>query len=370
MSVIMGSEQVTKLLNNWYVEIRSRNISKAHRMKEQIDSLIQELKEDEWDSLEAKKLLLYYSLLEFRYSYLVDNVSLSEQSFEKIESFEMPEDELLSYYYYFFKAIHRSVTGKYNEASEYFDKAKVFLENISDELEKAEFYYKLGSFYYDIFQGLLAIKYVSKAQEIYRKFNGCETNIAFCENLLGLACTHLKEWGLAEEHFAAAMNQFQKIDEDYYILMARHNFGLLYASQNLSELAIRYLSEVVEKKPKHYKAILIKAKEHYKLKEHEIARDLIKKGLEICNELKLEEYQHRFMILEALNRDATAEKLEKVVLEGVKYFEREELYMYMQESMEELAIKFYQEENHSNASKYFYLSTQARKKAVDKEALK
>lgn len=151
MSVIMGSEQVTELLNNWYVEIRSRNISKAHRMKEQIDSLIQELKEDEWDSLEAKKLLLYYSLLEFRYSYLVDNVSLSEQSFEKIESFEMPEDALLYYYYYYyFKAIHRSVTGKYNEASEYFDKAEVFLENISDELEKAEFYYKLGSFYYDI----------------------------------------------------------------------------------------------------------------------------------------------------------------------------------------------------------------------------
>lgn len=216
--------------------------------------------------------------------------------------------------------------------------------------------------YYDIFQGLLAIKYVSKAQVIYRNFNGCETNIAFCENLLGLACTHLKEWGLAEEHFAAAMNQFQKIDEDYYILMVRHNFGLLYASQNLSE--------VVEKKPKYYKVIFVKAKEHYKLKEHEIARDLIKKGFEICNELKLEEYQHRFMILEALNRDATAEKFEKVVLEGVKYFEREELYMYMQESMEELAIKFYQEDNHSNASKYFYLSTEARKKAVDKEALK
>lgn len=126
-----------------------------------------------------------------------------------------------------------------------------------------------------------------------------------------MACTHLKEWGLAEEHFAAAMNQFQKIDEDYYILMVRHNFGLLYASQNLSELAIRYLFEVVEKKPKHYKAIFVKAKEHYKLKEHEIARELIEKGLEICNELKLKEYQHRFMILEALNGDAPAEKFEK-----------------------------------------------------------
>ncbi|WP_243522385.1 Rap family tetratricopeptide repeat protein [Bacillus pseudomycoides] len=370
MSVTMGSEKVTKLLNDWYVEIRSRNITKAHRMKEQIDSIIQELKEEERESLEDKNLLLYYSLLDFRYSYLIDNVSLSQESFDKIESFKIPKDEFLSYYYHFFKAIHKSVTGRYNEASEHFDKAEEFLKKIPDELEVAEFYYKLGSFYYDRYQGLLAIKCVSKAKEIYRKFNGCEINIAFCENLLGLDCTHLKEWELAEEHFATAMNQFQKIDEEYYILMVRHNFGLLYASQNLSTLAIRYLSEVVEKKPKHYKAILIKAKEHFKLKEHEIARDLIEKGLQICNKLKHEEYQHRFMILEALNGDVPAEKLEEVVLAGVKYFEREELYTYMQDSMEELAIKFYQEDNHFNASKYFYLSTQARKKAVDKEALK
>ncbi|MEI4800541.1 Rap family tetratricopeptide repeat protein [Bacillus sp. NPDC077411] len=370
MSVTMGSEKVTKLLNNWYVEIRSRNITKAHCMKEQIDSMIQELKEEERESLEGKNLLLYYSLLDFRYSYLIDNVSLSQESFDKIESFKIPKDEFLSYYYHFFKAIHKGATGRYNEASEHFDKAEEFLKGIPDELEMAEFYYKLGSFYYDIYQGLLAIKYVSKAKEIYRKFNGCEINIAFCENLLGLACTHLKEWELAEEHFATAMNQFQKMDEEYYILMVRHNFGLLYASQNLSTLAIRYLSEVVEKKPKHYKAIFVKAKEHFKLKEHEIVRELIEKGLQICNELKHEEYQHRFMILDALNEDLPAEKLEKVVLAGAKYFEREELYTYMQDSMEELAIKFYQEDNHSNASKYFYLSTQARKKAVDKEALK
>ena len=38
------SEKITQLLNEWYTEIRSRNIDNAHRMKEQIDSMIQQLK--------------------------------------------------------------------------------------------------------------------------------------------------------------------------------------------------------------------------------------------------------------------------------------------------------------------------------------
>ena len=48
--------------------------------------------------------------------------------------------------------------------------------------------------------------------------------------------------------------------------MVRHNLGWMYSTQNLSALAIRYLTEVVEKSPQHYKALYVKAKEHYKLK--------------------------------------------------------------------------------------------------------
>ena len=76
----------------------------------------------------------------------------------------------------------------------------------------------------------------------------------------------------------------------------------MYASQNLSISAIRYLSEVVEKKPHNYKAIFVKAKEHVKLDEEEIASQLIEKGLTICNELGNQEYQYRFTILRKINK--------------------------------------------------------------------
>ena len=71
------------------------------------------------------------------------------------------------------------------------------------------------------------------------------------------------------------------------VLRIRHNLGLLYASQNLSVLAIRHLSEVSKKMPTHYKAIFLEAREYYKLGEIEKAKELIESGLKVCEELKM-----------------------------------------------------------------------------------
>ncbi|PYE88569.1 RapH N-terminal domain-containing protein [Bacillus sp. 196mf] len=370
MSVTVRNEEITRVLNSWYVEIRSRHIAKAHRIKEQLDSMVEQLKCEEQESLQDQNLLLYYSLLDFRYHYLIDNMSVSKDSFNKIEMFEKPPEAFLAYYYHFFKAMHMSVIGSYTDAREHFEKAETLLHHIPDEMEKAEFYYKYGSFHFEVQQTLLAIKQVTRAKEIYKQHRGYETNVAFCENLLGLACVYVKEWGLAEEHFTAAMDQFRKMDEDYYMLMVRHNLGWLYASQNLSTLAIRYLSEVVKQSPNHYKAMYVKAKEHFKLEEYELAEGLIERGLQISSELGQEEYQHRNRILKEMNNQASANQLEQVVLAGNHYFEREELYDNAQENYEYLAIRFYKEDEYEKASKYFYLSTCARKKAWEREGLK
>ena len=109
-----------------------------------------------------------------------------------------------------------------------------------------------------------------------------------------MACTHLKQFEEAEEHFITAINTFKKSGEEKFITFVRHNLGLMYAGQNLSELAIRYLSEVIQELPKDYKAIFIKAREHMKIGDSEETSNLIDKGLEICRDLKNEEYEHHF----------------------------------------------------------------------------
>nr|WP_257207765.1 right-handed parallel beta-helix repeat-containing protein [Bacillus toyonensis] len=140
---IQENNGITNLLNGWYIEIRSRRILNTHRLKEIIDSNIHSIEE-------KQNLLLYYSLLDFRYQFVIDNLSVSKSSFDKVETFDMPTDNLLAYYYHFFKGIHTSTIGKYQIAKKSY--------------EKAEFYYKVGAFHYDIYQVLQSYKKVTKAR--------------------------------------------------------------------------------------------------------------------------------------------------------------------------------------------------------------
>lgn len=43
---IKGNEQITKMLNDWYIEIRARHIGKAHKLKVEIDQKIHNIEEE------------------------------------------------------------------------------------------------------------------------------------------------------------------------------------------------------------------------------------------------------------------------------------------------------------------------------------
>ena len=83
--------------------------------------------------------------------------------------------------------------------------------------------------------------------------------------------------------------------------------------------------------------------------------------MKICRDSKIEGYQHHYEILNALNQGVKAEELEDIILRGITYFEREELYDYTQEYQEKLAVKFYEENLWEEASKYFYFSKKQEK---------
>lgn len=140
--------------------------------------------------------------------------------------------------------------------------------------------------------------------------------------------------------------------------------------QSMSTLAIRHLSEVTEKIPTHFKAIFLQAKEHYKLGEQSMAGQLIDKGLQICREIHNEEYTHHFSILKKLNENIPLEELEKIIQEGILYFEEEELWEYVVEYAELFATKCRQLENHQKVSDYFHICYQARQKSIAKGVLK
>lgn len=126
---LQGNEQITKLFNDWYLAMLKQDVSQATNLKHEIEEKELNFEEDE-------NLALYYSLLNFRFKVLTDGLSITKDSFNKIDSYSIPANHQLSYYYHLFKAIHATLTTNYNLAGEYYEKAGKLLVNAIEDLEK------------------------------------------------------------------------------------------------------------------------------------------------------------------------------------------------------------------------------------------
>ncbi len=189
-----GREQLIRLLNEWYEEIRLYHVEKSNQLKMKIEENLKEIETDQY-------LSLYYSLLDFRCKVLVEGINITKESFEKVEELSGIKDQylFLAYYYHFFKAIHSTILSNYNDAKAHYDKAEELLIYIPDEIEKAEFEYRMASFYYHSYQPFEGIQHVLKAKEMFSNHIGYEINHALCDNLYSIACIDLREFGRAEE---------------------------------------------------------------------------------------------------------------------------------------------------------------------------
>lgn len=352
---IIEKEEMITLLSSWYNAIISQHIIKAKHLKEEIDRNIHSIEGD-------SNISIYYSLLNFRYNLLVCDIDGSKDCLEKIAPFPEQAETYLKYYYHFFKAIYAISIGNHNEAKGQYEKAEKLLATIPDELEKAEFDYMFAVFHYQSLNPLLAAKYANKAKEIFSKHTGYEIKVAACQNTIGLSCTKLRLYEIAEDNFISALRIFEKYSEEKLIGKVKHNLGLLYADQNLSELAIKYLKDSLNNNPK---TMFLLAREYYKLGDNFLAANLIDQGYNLTT---LKEYKCHFAILRELNREAKVEELEKVIMMGIHYFKKENLWGHVKTYASILGNKFYDLKNYEQASRYLHMALDADKKDLEKGA--
>ncbi|MCU5201636.1 MULTISPECIES: tetratricopeptide repeat protein [Bacillus cereus group] len=366
---VFTQEVVMKQLNDWYQMMLSQQLIEAAELKVEIDEKIERIKHEKEEAKQNQNLLLYYSLLDFKYRLLTDRLSIKKDSFEQIDSLSEPTDNVTAYYYHFFKGEHELLFGDFNAAKRQYEKAEELLTYIEDEIEHAEFYQKLSVLYHDS-RMLTSIQYGKKAKAIFEKHPGYEVKVASVENTLGTSCIFLKQYEEAEEHLNRSIDLLQKHGEEKLILVVRHNLGLLYSLQNLSELAIRHLSEVTEKVPNHYKALFLQSREYYKLKDTAAANSFIEKGLKVCEEIGNEEYTYHFNILKLLNNEYPVTMLEEEVERAISYFEKQGLWDYVEEYGEMLGLKFRRLNEHEKVSRYFEVCYKAKEQILIKGALK
>lgn len=369
MSVpVQENEQVTQLLNDCYQAILARQVLKATDLKAEIDTHITNLKNENVEQYQDQNLLLYYALLDFKYKLLTDQSEITKNSFDTIKNYDTPVDNLLSYYFHFFKAIHNTMLANYIEAKDYFEKAEQLLKYVPNEIEKAEFNYKLGVLYYHMQQPLLTIKHATKAKEIYEKHTNYAINQIECDMALGAASITLNQFELAEEYFIRCLDLAKKYSQNHLVMLITYDLGFLYAQQNLSETAIRYLTEVyeLEKEKPYHKTLFLLAREYFKLGQVEKANHYLEEGIKIADI----EYTHHFNIIQALYDENYKTSLESVITAGIEYFEAQQMYGFIEEYAGYLAKHFYTENNPQKASVYFNIAYDAKQTLTKRSALK
>ncbi|KIQ91332.1 hypothetical protein RW25_06040 [Bacillus sp. L_1B0_8] len=361
-SSLHNIESLSQQLNDLYAAIRKRDSNSSIILKEKIDLHFDEFQKN-------SDLALHYHLIHFRYNFLLDNFNISKDSFDVIDTFDIPLTGILGYYYTFFKAIYFNAVGNYIEGKAYFYKAKELLHDVPDELEYAEFHYMLAISLYDNFESLLGIKEVLVSKKVFLKNDTFETNVAFCNNLLGLMCTDLKNYELAADFYYEALHTFQKLNEENWILMVQQNLGFMYSEQELTEQSLHYLSKVNKKVLNNYKVLFVEAKELFKLGKNADALDCIERGVHICKSLHHEEYLHHFNILQAFVLDLPGIEIEEIILKGKLYFEKQNLTAYNQRYFEQLAHKYKQENEYFKSCECYSLSYNYAKQTNKKEVL-
>ncbi|PFE93444.1 aspartate phosphatase [Bacillus thuringiensis] len=365
--IILNNEKVTKLLNEWYKVILSKQITKATRMKEEVDEKISVLMVEQNRDLQDQNLLLYYSLLDYSYKVLINKSYVTRSDFDAVEKLTTKTiDEYLKYYYHFYKAVHNTMIANYMEAMEQFEEAERLLEYIPSDIEKAEFNYKLGELYYHLQQPLLTIKHVMKAKDIYKKHEDYVINQIECDTILGLASVTLSQFEQGEELFVKCLDMAKKHNCTRLITLIQYNLGFLYAKQGISATAIRHLMDVYKSERPYHKTVFLLAREHFKLNEIEKAQEFLIQGFDLADV----EYTHHFRILRAQYDENYKQSLETAIKDGLNYFESQKLYGFMEEYSGILAKKLYQEGNHEKASQYFNISYDAKELLQKGSALK
>lgn len=360
MFALTAEGKITSLLTNWYSAIRFQHLLKAEQLKKEVDMLIKNLEEDQ-------TIGAYYSLLNFRHKLLANNTDGLEESLQQLEPMKKSSDKLLNYYYYFSKAIYLTKIGSYDAAKEYFEKAHELLVYVHDDVEKAEFHYRIAVFCYHTCKLTDAMNYAAKGREVFLSKDGYEINVASCENILGLVSLELQQFEMAEEYFVSAIGIMKKNNQDQLVQKIKHNLGLMYADQALPHVAIRYLEE---SKIENYRTMYLLAREYYKLDMKEKAVDYINKGIDFCRVQPNEEYTHHLTILRAKIESVGIESLEPVIRLGIEYFKKEGLLHYVVEYAEEMAMRFCNEGADQKVSEYFRIAYEAKQELKKRGALK
>ncbi len=357
MKQTIPSSYVGLKINEWYTHIRQFHVAEAERVKLEVEREIEDMEEDQ-------DLLLYYSLMEFRHRVMLDYIKPFGEDTSQLEFSELLEDiegnqykltGLLEYYFNFFRGMYEFKQKVFVSAMMYYKRAEKNLALVSDDIEKAEFAFKMAEIFYNLKQTYVSMSYAVQALETYQMYETYTVRRIQCEFVIAGNYDDMQYPERALPHLELALDLAKKEGNPRLISSALYNLGNCYEKMGELQKAAEYFEKSVsicksEKFDNLPHSIYSLTQVLYKQKNDAEAQKKYREGLEIARQYSDELFVELFQFLHALyGKNIDTES----VSHTFQFLEEHMLYPYIEELAHD-AAQFYIENGQPEKALSFY----------------
>lgn len=344
------NSSVIGMMNDWYIHMRDQEFEQCEEIRKRIEPLVHKNGHDE-------KVIIYYSLLDFRHRLLLKDRNVSDVLSE-IETNVNKMDNVLTFYFYFFKGMHAYDQKRYSVAIEFYKKAEEKLSDLpSDErVERAEFFYKVGAAYFHLDYLSIALQYAKTAHVIFAEVPFYEKRYADSMVLLGQIYADLSDFEKASENYQEALDIYQQLNQSKWVAVLHQNLGWFYSKLGQHHIAVDYYKLCLNGnvRPDHQlPTIFLMTKSYLRLAEVNEASKWLEEGIQLAEQHDIHEFVHKLKILKAENFSANDEGFEKAAIAGVDFFNENEMWDLVVEYAEKLADYYFQESRFKESAIYY-----------------
>ncbi|MBU5262307.1 response regulator aspartate phosphatase [Bacillus atrophaeus] len=357
MNQTIPSSHVGVKINEWYKMIRQFSIPDAEILKAEVEQEIQQMEEDQ-------DLLIYYSLMCFRHQMMLDYLEpvdkylhrpTTTELLKKIETSQKKLSGMLHYYSFLFRGMYEFSKKEYLKAIGFYWEAEQQLFHITDDIEQAEFHFKLAEAYYGMKQSHVSMHHVSKALEIYNQYELYKVRKVQCLFVIAGNYEDFKCYDKCLPHLEKALELSNELQNARLISSALYNIGKCYGEMENFEKAEKYIEKSVRisdqaKLNNLPHSMFTLAKYLFKQGKSKCAAEVSNKGLAIALQqgdglfVSLQQY------LKALYIDAIDQS---GVKNTIQYLEKRKNYSYVEDIALDTATVF-AKANEFEQSHFYY----------------
>lgn len=227
------SAEVANEISKWTRVISQNDLEKSAVYKEKIQNLLKNTDED-------REVLLYYQLVDGRHEMLLGNIEKANQIMKSVGTLDEKADDIINFYFYFYKGQYAAYVKKYDEAISFYKIAEQRLKRVNEDLEVGTFHHKVASIYYELKQNFISINHIKKAIDTFKAHEEYTAQAIDSLILHASNCIDLFQFDEAEKKYKEALEKSKRINNEVLIGKCYHNLAVLYYAKHDYEKSAHY----------------------------------------------------------------------------------------------------------------------------------